>query len=59
MSRYALTAAVIIRVLLISWIGLPLLLIIDTAVCRPSWACHSAGNLREMTAMKWFAYVCA
>ena len=44
---------------LISWIGMPLLLMIDTAVCRPSWACHSAGNLREMAAMKWFAYVCA
>ena len=25
---------------LISWIGTPLLLMIDTAVCRPSWACQ-------------------
>jgi hypothetical protein len=23
-----------------SWIGTPLLLMIDTAVCRPSWACQ-------------------
>jgi hypothetical protein len=25
---------------LISWRGTPLLLMIDTAVCRPSWACQ-------------------
>ncbi len=25
---------------LISWIGTPLLLMIDTAVWRPSWACQ-------------------
>jgi hypothetical protein len=25
---------------LISWIGTPLLLMIETAVWRPSWACH-------------------
>ena len=25
---------------LMSWIGTPLLLMIDTAVCRPSWACQ-------------------
>jgi hypothetical protein len=25
---------------LISWSGTPLLLMIDTAVCRPSWACQ-------------------
>jgi hypothetical protein len=25
---------------LISWIGTPLLLMIETAVCLPSWACQ-------------------
>jgi hypothetical protein len=37
---------------LMSWIGTPLLLMIETAVCRPSWACQRPIPARRVILLK-------